>query len=163
MPSLGILPDCPLKGTESAFTCKKTYKKFWWITKWSHLCTKWFLDQDWDTMRFSSLSSPQTNDVQVVLSYESLDLQANVSSLRFSFTKQIFTWRCERRMHHAWDTHSRFCCWSLALLQNLILKATGPVHDKPTPHPPHKLRLVMGFIPNLTENVKTSSPPLLTC
>lgn len=103
-PGRGIMLDCPLKCTKSASACKKkTYKKLRWMAKWSHLCIKWLLEKDWDTIRVSSLSSPQTNNVQRVLSYESLDLQANVSSLRFSFTKQIFIRRCGMKMHHVWD------------------------------------------------------------
>lgn len=94
-----------LKGHWVCLHLQEDIQKLWWITKWSHLCIKWFLDKDWDTMRLSSLSSPQTNDVQAALSYKSLDLQANISSLRFSFTKQIFIGRSERKVHHVWDTH----------------------------------------------------------
>lgn len=44
--------------------------------------------------------------------------------------------------HIMCETDARLCCWNLGLLQNITLKATGPVHDKPSPCPPHKLWLV---------------------
>lgn len=135
-PCLGIRLDCPLKHTKSASTCKKkAHKKLLRMAKWSHLRIKWLLERDWDTIRVSSLSSPQNNDVQRVPSYESMDLQANASSLRFSFIKQVFIRRCGRKTHHVWDRCK-------AVLRNITLKATGPVHDKPSSCPPHKLWLV---------------------
>lgn len=127
-PGLGIMLDCPLKCTESASTCKKKiYKKLLWMAKWSHLCIKWLLEKDWDTIRVSSLSSPQTNNVQRVLSYESLDLQAKVSSLRFSFTKQIFIRRCGRKMRHVWDR-----CKAL-LLEFEVAAESHPERHRPSP------------------------------
>lgn len=110
------------------------------MAKWFHLRIQWLLEEDWDTIRVNSLSSPQANDVQSAPSYEGLDLQANALSLRFSFTKSSSGDVGGKRV--MCETDGRLCCWNLGLLKNLLLKGTGPVNDKPPLRPLCKLWLV---------------------
>lgn len=141
-PGLETMLDCPLKHTKSASTCKKkTYKKLWWMAKWSHLCIKWLLEKDWDTIRVSSLSSLQTNDVQSSFLWKlgpaSKRLVSEILPYQANLHQEMGGGKCV-----ICETDARLSCWNLGLLQNLMLKGTGPVHDKPSPRPPHRLWLV---------------------
>lgn len=157
-PDHGLTLDCPLNSC-SLIPCATRDTT---LAKWFHLHMQWLLDEVCNTIRVSSRSSPQTNDVQRVPSYESLDLQANVLSLRFFFTKQNFIWRCGRKMCHMWDR-----CKTLLLEYGLAAESHVPRHKliqwQTITAPSPQTVISHSFIPSILGNVRTTNPPLLTC